>query len=192
MGAVASGVTGAGCCTNRRAPVRCWNPQLSCRLVKIEYSGESFEEVWFFLDTAALDWMPTFPGSSSSASIGPPAEGKLGDQGTQAPPGIIAEVCEPHYTIVFNYGPGPLRPLRLDWRSDGLSFLEGGLRPREEVRFKVFDDPLRASELIGRLKELERRVYDPLSFNSKHFCEYLFDAVEGREEGKSRGTLSTT
>merc|ERR1712061_738971 len=72
---------------------------------------------------------------------------------------------ERHFAIVYNYGPGPLRPLRLDWRHDGLSFFEGGLRPRSDVRLKVFQEPMKASQLLGQLKELEEKVWDPSSFD---------------------------
>merc|ERR1719469_773412 len=47
-----------------------------------------------------------------------------GDPQRSAAPAVEAKI--PHFAIVYHYGSGPLIPLRLDWRSDGLSFWEGG------------------------------------------------------------------
>mmetsp|Transcript_40253 Transcript_40253/g.90887 ORF Transcript_40253/g.90887 Transcript_40253/m.90887 type:complete len:198 (-) Transcript_40253:140-733(-) len=181
---VASGIVGGSCCTNRRAPVRCWNPQLSCRLVKLEYGGEAFEEVWLFRDSTPMDlYLMPSPGLDADGGDGTPSSSPALTSSAAAHQTHVMEAMEPHFAIVYNYGLCPLKPLRLDWRPDGLGFMEGGLRPREEVRMKVFHEPLKASNLMGQLKLLEEKVYDPIDFNSKHFCEFLFDKAEGREEG---------
>mmetsp|Transcript_144267 Transcript_144267/g.402083 ORF Transcript_144267/g.402083 Transcript_144267/m.402083 type:complete len:205 (+) Transcript_144267:95-709(+) len=192
---VTSGIAGGSCCTHRRPPVRCWNPQLNCRLVKLEYGGEAFEEVWVFRDSAPLD-LCVIPGLDPVAGNSLGHSGSFGATGSSStaslplPQAHIPEALEPHFAIVYNYGLCPLKPLRLDWRPDGLGFVEGSLRPKEEVRLKVFHQPLKASKLMGQLQKLEEKVYDPVGFNSKHFCEYLFDMAEGVEEGCSAARTS--
>lgn len=187
---VLSTVSGSVCCSNRRTPCRCWNPQLSHRLVTLDYGGEVFEEVWVFRDDFPLDLglalLPATPSTASGAASSTGAAGAVVGGGLAGRPVPAAaagqQVPEAHYAIVFNYGPGPLRPLRLDWRSDGLSFFEGGLQPREEVQLKVFREPLKASALLGQLEALRFKVFDPVCFDSKAFCKYLYEFTDGTEE----------
>jgi len=91
---------------------------------------------------------------------------------------------------VLMYDNPPLRPLRLDWRFDGLGFMDDDsvafkenvhCPPDRTVRLKVFDTPLPTKNIIDALKTLEECYYDHETFNSKHFCDHLYAVQTGVE-----------
>lgn len=97
MGNVSSGLTDgvlrAGCCVQRRPPVRCFNPALNLQLVKWENAQNKIEEVWLIQDTAGLSQGPQF------------------------------ELDRQAIVYNLSDASGSLTPLRLDWRPDGLAFM---------------------------------------------------------------------
>lgn len=135
-----------------------------------------FEEVWIFSD---LDHEPSVPSYKNGQAV------VLNDD----------QLGDPLHTVVFMYDSQPLKPLRIDWRPDGLGFMDGSedgdrvnfsenirsCKPNVSVRLKVYDVPLQAKQLIEHLKALEAHVYDPDHFNSKHFCDHLFGLEKGVE-----------
>eukprot|EP00930_Biecheleria_cincta_P078865 TRINITY_DN66475_c0_g1_i1.p1 TRINITY_DN66475_c0_g1~~TRINITY_DN66475_c0_g1_i1.p1 ORF type:complete len:167 (-),score=26.95 TRINITY_DN66475_c0_g1_i1:106-606(-) len=152
---IESGVQRATCCVQRRPAARCFNSHLNGYLVKLEYSGAMVEEVWLVEE------------SSDNAESKEPFGG-------------------PHRAIVYNInakrsGRQVLSSLRLDWRPDGLSFMEGCLT-KDCISFKVPTVPISLQCLIEHLHSLEKQVYDISSFNSQDFCRRLFDEIDGREE----------
>ncbi|CAK9035284.1 unnamed protein product [Durusdinium trenchii] len=164
MGAVSSGLTDGfrgNCCVQRRPPVRCFNPHLNLQLLKLEHSGARIEEVWL---------------------VRP-------ERGIQAPlsPNLSMEPMESRLAIVYNISEGDasegssIKPLRLDWHPDGLAFMQGGLS-KNCVSMKVPSEPLSLEVLMQHLQSIEKKAYDPQTFNSKDFCEYLYGLVEGKEE----------
>ncbi|CAL1161646.1 unnamed protein product [Cladocopium goreaui] len=165
MGAVSSGLSDgilrANCCVQRRPPVRCFNPHLNLQLLKLEHSGARIEEVWLVKQENERSQM--------SQGFSP----------------MVAEPAETRLAIVYNISESAsqpsLKPLRLDWQPDGLAFMQGGLS-KSCVSVKVPAEPLSLEVLIQHLHTLEKREYDPQSFTSKDFCEYLFNLIEGKEE----------
>mmetsp|Transcript_78362 Transcript_78362/g.177008 ORF Transcript_78362/g.177008 Transcript_78362/m.177008 type:complete len:204 (-) Transcript_78362:100-711(-) len=202
MGGVASVPLGGGCCaSSRTAPVYCKNPRLKSRLMEMDANRQVFEEVWVFRDIhgmasrsfLGLEPSPFPPGR-------PPPEACPGDSwhSLEAPSSssAVQELGDSlHHTIIYMYESEGLRPLRLDWHSDGLCYADGGQDQgawanlsmacrepgNENVRLKVFKAPLDAWKLMSHLKQLEPRVYDVADFNSKHFCDTLFDLEEGTQ-----------
>mmetsp|Transcript_10996 Transcript_10996/g.19905 ORF Transcript_10996/g.19905 Transcript_10996/m.19905 type:complete len:187 (+) Transcript_10996:72-632(+) len=172
-----------GCCTSRRPGARCSNFQLNSRLDQLAKGGEEFEEVWLLC--------PSRQGLDAESS----SSGKKGGQKTteQSNPNRLHN----DYTIVYMYGKDGLSPLSIEWRMDGLGFVDGapvcatGGSPlgdhgafREAAlqkgsRLKVFDVPMDPKKLMKCLLELEAFQYDPNKFNSKHFCDRLFDLQDG-------------
>jgi len=166
MGAVSSGVSDgflrANCCVQRRPPVRCFNPHLNLQLLKWEHSGARIEEVWLVKQ------------DRSQGGFSPKSE----------PP-------ETSLAIVYNISENDtsqhsvLKPLRLDWQPDGLAFMQGGLS-KNCISVKVPAEPLSLEVLMQHLQTLEKREYDWQTFNSKDFCEYLFNLIEGKEERSTK------
>ena len=103
MGTVSSGLTDgfsrATCCVQRRAAARCLNPHLNLQLLKWEHDGAKIEEVWLIRD------------SSPSADLVPQ---------------LSSEPSDARLAIVYNISVGSsgLKPLRLDWRPEGLGFMQ--------------------------------------------------------------------
>ena len=107
MGTVSSGLTDgfsrATCCVQRRATARCLNPHLNLQLLKWEHEGAKIEEVWLIRE------------SSTSSDLVPQ---------------LSSEPPDARLAIVYNISVGSsgLKPLRLDWRPEGLGFmLPGGI-----------------------------------------------------------------
>eukprot|EP00405_Crypthecodinium_cohnii_P034066 CAMPEP_0206531708 /NCGR_PEP_ID=MMETSP0325_2-20121206/3923_1 /ASSEMBLY_ACC=CAM_ASM_000347 /TAXON_ID=2866 /ORGANISM="Crypthecodinium cohnii, Strain Seligo" /LENGTH=144 /DNA_ID=CAMNT_0054027997 /DNA_START=127 /DNA_END=558 /DNA_ORIENTATION=+ len=144
----------------------------------MDHYQEVLEEVWMFKETVQE---PCLEHTGTEVRVPPAANADPSSVDLEPRPKLPSQEG-PHYVIVFNCGPAPLRPLRLDWRKEGLHYREGGLHPKEEVKLKIFDAPIPARDLLGYLKSVETRVFDELSFNSKHFCEELFEAFPGVEE----------
>ncbi|CAE8628916.1 unnamed protein product, partial [Polarella glacialis] len=59
------------CCVQRRQGARCWNPQLSLLLVKLEYSGASIEEVWLVREATGLRYAIVYNLSSGTEPLTP-------------------------------------------------------------------------------------------------------------------------
>mmetsp|Transcript_11639 Transcript_11639/g.22135 ORF Transcript_11639/g.22135 Transcript_11639/m.22135 type:complete len:170 (-) Transcript_11639:82-591(-) len=160
MGAVSSGLTDgfsrATCCVQRRPPVRCLNPQLNLQLLKWEHENARIEEIWLIRDVS-------------------PSLGLM--------PGLSAEPADSRLAIVYNISvdQSVLKPLRLDWRPDGLAFMQGGLS-KDCICVKVPSSPVPLEALIQHLQSIEKKEYDPQHFNSKIFCEHLYGLVQGQEE----------
>ena len=105
MGTVSSGLTDgfsrATCCVQRRAAARCLNPHLNVQLLKWEHEGAKSEEVWLIRDSSpAPDLVPQLSSEPSDARL----------------------------AIVYNISVGSsgLKPLRLDWKPEGLGFMRLG------------------------------------------------------------------
>ncbi|CAE7499531.1 unnamed protein product [Symbiodinium natans] len=160
MGTVSSGLTDgfsrATCCVQRRAAARCLNPHLNLQLLKWEHDGAKIEEVWLIRD------------SSPSADLVPQ---------------LSSEPSDARLAIVYNISVGSsgLKPLRLDWRPEGLGFMQGGLS-KECICVKVPSSPLPLEMLIMHLQGVEKKEYDPQHFNSQDFCKHLYGLVQGNEE----------
>ena len=106
MGTVSSGLTDgfsrATCCVQRRASARCLNPHLNLQLLKWEHEGAKIEEIWLIRDSSTLpDLVPQ----------------------------LASEPADARLAIVYNISVGSsgLKPLRLDWRPEGLGFMLPGL-----------------------------------------------------------------
>ncbi|CAE7238079.1 unnamed protein product [Symbiodinium sp. CCMP2592] len=160
MGTVSSGLTDgfsrATCCVQRRAAARCLNPHLNVQLLKWEHEGAKIEEVWLIRDSSpAPDLVPQLSSE--------PSDGRL--------------------AIVYNISVGSsgLKPLRLDWKPEGLGFMQGGLS-KECLCVKVPSSPLPLEMLISHLQGIEKKEYDPQHFNSQDFCKHLYGLVQGKEE----------
>mmetsp|Transcript_18925 Transcript_18925/g.42396 ORF Transcript_18925/g.42396 Transcript_18925/m.42396 type:complete len:188 (+) Transcript_18925:49-612(+) len=173
-----------GCCTSRRAAARCSNYQLNSRLDQLAKGGEEFEEVWLLCPNR-----PCVEAESSSS----------GKRGSQKVTECYSPI-RPHseYTIVYMYGKEDgLSPLSIEWRMDGLGFVDGAplcatggtplgdhasfreVAGQKGSRLKVFHAPMDPKKLMKCLLELEAFQYDPNKFNSKHFCERLFELQDG-------------
>mmetsp|Transcript_25445 Transcript_25445/g.73415 ORF Transcript_25445/g.73415 Transcript_25445/m.73415 type:complete len:204 (-) Transcript_25445:181-792(-) len=194
-GAAVSAVTSNTCCASRSTPVHCKNQRLKSHLLEMGGNDQAFEEVWVFRDIPGMQCaMSSFngldPGGTAVPEKRPPSQ-NVPDSGIHTSSG---QELDPHMTIIYMYDHGGLRPLRLDWHSDGLCFADGGKdsgswanlamigrSPGKEVRLKVFKAPVNAWQLLNHLKQLEPRVYDAVEFNSKHFCEALFAHEDGIE-----------
>ncbi|CAE7215668.1 unnamed protein product [Symbiodinium necroappetens] len=149
MGTVSSGLTDgfsrATCCVQRRAAARCLNPHLNVQLLKWEHEGAKIEEVWLIRDSSpAPDLVPQLSSEPSDARL----------------------------AIVYNISVGSsgLKPLRLDWKPEGLGFMQGGLS-KECLCVKVPASPLPLEMLISHLQGIEKKEYDPQHFNSQDFCD---------------------
>ncbi|OLQ09157.1 hypothetical protein AK812_SmicGene7344 [Symbiodinium microadriaticum] len=160
MGTVSSGLTDgfsrATCCVQRRAAARCLNPHLNVQLLKWEHEGAKIEEVWLIRDSSpAPDLVPQLSSEPSDARL----------------------------AIVYNISVGSsgLKPLRLDWKPEGLGFMQGGLS-KECLCVKVPASPLPLEMLISHLQGIEKKEYDPQHFNSQDFCKHLYGLVQGKEE----------
>mmetsp|Transcript_12847 Transcript_12847/g.30545 ORF Transcript_12847/g.30545 Transcript_12847/m.30545 type:complete len:166 (-) Transcript_12847:94-591(-) len=160
MGTVSSGLTDgfsrATCCVQRRAAARCLNPHLNVQLLKWEHEGAKIEEVWLIRDSSpAPDLVPQLSSEPSDARL----------------------------AIVYNISVGSsgLKPLRLDWKPEGLGFMQGGLS-KECLCVKVPSSPLPLEMLITHLQGIEKKEYDPQHFNSQDFCKHLYGLVQGKEE----------
>eukprot|EP00441_Pelagodinium_beii_P000834 CAMPEP_0197690320 /NCGR_PEP_ID=MMETSP1338-20131121/108191_1 /TAXON_ID=43686 ORGANISM="Pelagodinium beii, Strain RCC1491" /NCGR_SAMPLE_ID=MMETSP1338 /ASSEMBLY_ACC=CAM_ASM_000754 /LENGTH=143 /DNA_ID=CAMNT_0043272763 /DNA_START=36 /DNA_END=467 /DNA_ORIENTATION=+ len=137
--------------------IRCWNPHLNLHLVKLEHGGGTIAEAWL---------IHTNVDQSVAAS-------KTAEERSLA---IVYNM-----NIEDDSGTMVLRPLRLEWGPEGLSFMEAGLG-KDCVSMKVLNEPMSPELLIRQLQTLDKRMYDPVYFNSRHFCELLFSQVDGKEE----------
>ncbi|CAE8677399.1 unnamed protein product [Polarella glacialis] len=75
------------------------------------------------------------------------------------------------------------RELRIDWGRDGLAFTELDRRLSDDMLIlsKVFDPPLKPSQLLKELSEVQGRFFDPEEWASYNFCFHMIDQAPGKE-----------
>mmetsp|Transcript_50791 Transcript_50791/g.120690 ORF Transcript_50791/g.120690 Transcript_50791/m.120690 type:complete len:182 (+) Transcript_50791:147-692(+) len=167
-----------GCCTSRRPAMRCTNPHLHARLLQLASGGEEFEEVWLLTPNRARYEQ----------------DAKTGSTQQRYPEGGPLSRIDGDYSIVYMYGKEGLNPLSIEWRMDGLGYYDGApvggtvvgenasfreVAGQKGSRLKVFRRPVSPKKLAADLLEFESLQYDPIKFNSKHFCDRLFDREDG-------------
>mmetsp|Transcript_27182 Transcript_27182/g.63793 ORF Transcript_27182/g.63793 Transcript_27182/m.63793 type:complete len:107 (+) Transcript_27182:310-630(+) len=74
------------------------------------------------------------------------------------------------------------RLLRLDWGPDGLAYeeLEARLSEALLIQSKVFDRPLRPSELLQQLMEVQHKAFDQDEWASFNFCYHMIGQSPGK------------
>ncbi|CAE8612363.1 unnamed protein product [Polarella glacialis] len=156
-----------GCCGSRaNAAMLCFNDRLNSFLEQLELQDQEFDSAYLYRQEVR-----TGPRMASQQYI-------LLYQRTE----LVREQSAAGEASLLS--PRKVRrELRIDWGRDGLAFTELDRRLSDDmlIRSKVFDPPLKPSQLLKELSEVQGRFFDPEEWASYNFCFHMIDQAPGKE-----------
>ncbi|CAE7460620.1 hypothetical protein AK812_SmicGene29126 [Symbiodinium microadriaticum] len=156
----------AGCCGARTTSTLCQNEFLNMLLAKLEEQDQEYDSAYLY---------------QQQVKSGHGVQGhkytimyQRTERESEVPP------HESGVRVVVSQK--VRRLLRLDWGPDGLAYeeLEARLSEALLIQSKVFDRPLRPSELLQQLMEVQHKAFDQDEWASFNFCYHMIGQSPGK------------